>query len=193
LQLNAATQALTLSTTNVAFGNVTENATATQPVILTSSGTAPLTINGGSVSGTVFGMSGVTFPVTLNPSQTATLNLQFTPTTLSSTTGTVTLSSNASSGGTASISLSGTGIAQSYQVDLSWNAPSGSTDPVAGYNVYRATGSGGFAVMNPSPISQPAWTDTTVQNGAAYSYQITSVDASGVESTPSSPSSVSVP
>ena len=193
LQLNAATAALGVSSSNVAFGNVTENTMATQPVILTASGTAPLTVSAGSVSGMGFSVSGITFPITLNPSQTATLNLLFTPTTLSSATGTVTLTSNATSGGTTSISLSGTGIAQAYQVDLSWNAPTASTDPVAGYNVYRATGNGTFAVMNSSPISQPSWTDTTVQNGAAYSYQITSVDASGIESTPSSPSSVSIP
>jgi fibronectin type 3 domain-containing protein len=97
------------------------------------------------------------------------------------------------SGGTTSISLSGTGIAQAYQVELAWNAPTASTDPVAGYNVYRTTGNGTFAVMNSSPISQPSWTDTTVQNGASYSYQITSVDPSGIESTPSTPSAVSIP
>jgi len=193
LQLNAATVALNASTTSVAFGNVIENTTATQPVTLSASGTVALILSSVSVSGTGFGISGITFPLTLNPSQTTTLNLSFTPTTLSSSTGTLTLSSNALSGGTTSISLSGTGIAQAYQVELAWNAPTASTDPVAGYNVYRTTGNGTFAVMNSSPISQPSWTDTTVQNGASYSYQITSVDPSGIESTPSTPSAVSIP
>jgi fibronectin type 3 domain-containing protein len=138
-------------------------------------------------------MSGVNFPVTLNPNQTASLNLQFDPPSTGSMTGTVTLSSNASNGGTSSISLSGTGTASSYQVDLAWYAPTGSSDPVAGYNVYRATGSGSYARLNSSPSTSASWTDTTVQNGQTYNYEITSVDASGVESVPSSSSSVSIP
>jgi hypothetical protein len=193
LQLNAWIPGLTLGASNVAFGSVIENTTAAQTVTLTSSGTAPLTISAGSVNGTAFSMSGITFPLTLNPAQTATLNLQFAPTTTGSMTGTVTITSNAASGGTASILLSGTGAAPSYQVDLSWYAPTSSTDPVVSYNVYRATGSGTFALLNTLPILLPSWTDASVQAGLTYSYEVTSVDAFGIESVPSTSTVVAIP
>ena len=67
LTLNAATAALTFSSSNVTFGDVNLNSPATQTVTLTSSGTAELTISAGSVTGTGFSMSGVSFPLTLNP------------------------------------------------------------------------------------------------------------------------------
>jgi hypothetical protein len=193
LQLNAAIPALTLSTSNVAFGNVDENTTATQQVTLTSSGTVPLIVSAGSVSGTGFSMSGLSFPFTLNPNQGATLSLQFTPTTAGAMAGTVTLTSNASTGATSLIALSGTGEAQNYQVELTWNPITNSTDPVAGYNVYRSTSGGTYVRVNSSVDTQASWSDTTVQAGMTYSYEITSVDTSGMESVPSSPISVGIP
>ena len=177
----------------MAFGNVLINTTAMEPVTLTSSGATPLIISSGSLSGAGFSMSGITFPLTLNPSQTATLNVQFAPTTAGSATGTVTLTSNAGSGGTASILLSGTGAAAAYQVDLSWNPPTGSSDPAVAYNVYRVSSGGVFALLNSSPILLPSWTDTTAQAGLTYDYQVTSVDALGVESEPSGMIVVSIP
>src|SRR6202034_2006031 len=109
---------------------------ATQTVTLTSSGGAPVTINSASVSGTGYTVSGLTLPVTLNAGTTATLHVQFAATTAGVASGQVTISSNSSVNGTIAISLSGTGF--SYSVALSWQAPTGSSDPVAGYNVYRA-------------------------------------------------------
>ncbi len=55
------------------------NSTATLPLTLTSSGTAPLTINAATLSGTGFTDSGATFPVTLNPNQSVTLQVKFNP------------------------------------------------------------------------------------------------------------------
>jgi hypothetical protein len=109
LTLNAATSALSLSSTSVAFGTDALNTAITKTVTLTSSGTVALTINGATVSGTGFGDSGISFPVTLNPGQTATLTISFDPATAGAFTGSVAVSSNAT--GTATISLSGTGQA----------------------------------------------------------------------------------
>jgi fibronectin type 3 domain-containing protein len=65
---------------------------------------------------------------------------------------------------------------------------------VAGYNVYRSTdGGASFTKLNTSPDSQADYSDATVQSGASYVYQVTSVDASGVESAPSNQFSLSVP
>jgi hypothetical protein len=69
VQLNAATPTLGLSTTSISYGNVTVGQTVSQPVVLTSTGTAPLTISSISVAGSLFTASGLTAPVTINPGQ----------------------------------------------------------------------------------------------------------------------------
>jgi hypothetical protein len=63
------TPQLKVSATTLAFGNVTVNSPATLPVILTSTGTAPVTVSAPTLSGAGFSVSGATFPVTLNPNQ----------------------------------------------------------------------------------------------------------------------------
>ncbi len=194
LTLNAATAALTLGSSNVAFGDVNLNSPATQTVTLTSSGTANLTISAGSVTGTDFSMSGVSFPVTLDPGQTATLTVQFDPTAAGAASGAMTLTSNAPGGGTATISLSGTGQAAQYQVNLTWDAPTGSSDPVAGYNVYRAvSGSSTYKLLNSSPEGSTAYSDTGVLSSTSYIYFVESVDAEGNASVPSKTFTVSIP
>ena len=102
------------------------------------------------------------------------------------------LTSNASGSGTATISLSGTG--ETFEVQLTWNGPSGSTDPVVGYNIYRATGSNSsYRLMNPSVNATRTYTDTSVQDGTSYSYYIETGDSSGNQSAPSSPFTVDIP
>ena len=100
---------LTVGPASLAFGNVTVNTASTLPVTLTSTGTAPVTINSATLSGTGFTMSGATFPVTLNPTQSVTLNVQFDPATAAAATGQLTIQSNSSTNGTAVVSLTGTG------------------------------------------------------------------------------------
>ena len=185
LTLNATTPNLTLSATNVAFGNVQLDTPATQSVTMTSSGTAAVTVSAGTLSGSGFSMPGSKFPVTLNPGQTQTLEIQFDPSTADAAAGTVALSSNCSMGAMI-VTLSGTGAtATSYEVQLSWAAPASSSDPVVGYHIYRANSGGSYQLLN-SSVNQPtAYNDTTVQAGATYNYEVTSVDAAGVESAPS--------
>ncbi len=78
-------------------------------------------------------------------------------------------------------------------MDLTWSAPSGSSDPIAGYKVYRAPGgTSSFAVVD-SMDTQAAYTDSGVQGGQSYSYYVTSLDSSGVESSPSNTTTVTVP
>jgi fibronectin type 3 domain-containing protein len=106
----------------------------------------------------------------------------------------VTLVSNAASGGTATIALSGTGQATSYTVDLSWSAPSSSTDPVAGYNIYRSSNGGStYQLLNSSAQSTTTYTDSTVQAGTSYMYYVESVDAQGSASSPSNTWSATIP
>jgi hypothetical protein len=185
LTLNLTTQApgLALGSASVSFGGVVLNSPATQSVTLTSSGTAPLTISAGSVSGTGFSMSGASFPLTLNSGQTATLDLEFDPTTTGAATGSVTLTSNASSGSTATIALSGTGETADNQINLNWDPPTASTDTVVGYNIFRmAKGSTVSVPLNSSVITSTSYTDTGVLANNTYTYYVVSVDAYGNES-----------
>lgn len=192
LKLNAYVPALTLGTTSVAFGDVSENTTVTQSVQLTSSGTAPLTIHSAAVSGKEFGESGMSFPVTLKPKQSAELDVQFDPTAAGAASGSVTISSNV--GSNAVIQVRGTGQAAAYQVDLSWNAPADSSDPVAGYHVYRAvSGSNTYELLNSGVDASTDYTDAKVAEGTSYKYYVESVDAKGNASGPSNTYNVTIP
>ncbi|HEY1904141.1 MAG TPA: choice-of-anchor D domain-containing protein [Terracidiphilus sp.] len=193
VQLNAAVPTLSMNANSVAFGNVTVNVPATQSITLTSTGGAPVTVNSAAITGTGFSMSGATFPMTLNSNQSATLNVQFDPTVTGSATGQLTISSNSSVNPAAVIGLSGTGQAAAYVVSVTWQAPTSSTDPVAGYNIYRSlSGSATYQLLSSVAETQLAYTDNNVQNGQTYDYIVESVDESGNESVPSNMASVSI-
>jgi hypothetical protein len=192
LQLNAAVPTLSVSATNVGFGNVEVDTGATQSVVLTSTGTAPVTISAAATTGAGFTLAAVTFPLTLTSGETATLEVSFDPKFAGSANGQVTITNNSSTGNTAVILMSGTGTPP--LVELSWNAPSDSTDPVAGYNVYRApTGTSGFQMLNSSAVPETTYTDNTVRSGQTYDYIVESVDQDGVESIPSNLISLTIP
>jgi hypothetical protein len=194
ISLGAAVPTLVLQSTSVAFGDVTEGSPAYQTVTLTSSGTGPLTISAVTLTGSGYTMSGMAFPITLQPAATAGLEIEFNPTTTGDAGGTITLSSNSSAGATTTINLSGTGIAASYEVSLAWDEPTDSDDPVAGYNIYRAvSGSNSYQLINASIDSTTAYVDAAVDCGTSYTYYVESVDSEGNQSAPSGAFNVSVP
>jgi hypothetical protein len=194
LQLGAGVPTLSVNAATIAFGNVNLNSPATQSLILTSTGTAAVTVSAVTVSGTGFTISGGPFPITLNPNQTATISVQFDPATAVAFTGQVTITSNSSTGSSTVIGLTGTGVAVLYQVNLTWDAPTSSTDPVAGYNVYRApSGSTNYQQLNSAAVTQTTYVDTTVLNSQTYDYIVESIDASGVTSSPSNMAAVPIP
>jgi Abnormal spindle-like microcephaly-assoc'd, ASPM-SPD-2-Hydin len=185
---------LTVNSTTIAFGDVSLDSQATQSITLTSTGSGSLSITAASVLGAGFNVSGASFPLTLNPGQTATLNVEFDPTVSGAATGTLTIASNAVSNPTDTISLSGTGDSTSYEINLTWNPPTTSTDPVAGYNVYRSpSGGSSYQQINASVLTLTAFVDTTVEAGQTYDYIVESVDASGDSSGPSNMASVTTP
>jgi hypothetical protein len=180
---------MSINATSIGFGSVALNSPQEQSLRISSTGTAALTVNSAAVSGTGFSISGATFPATVNPGQSIALQVQFDPTKAGTFTGQLSIASNASS---ASIPLSGTGA--SHQVELNWNPPAATADPVVAYNVYRApSGNSSFARVNSSPDSSPTYTDGTVQSGTAYDYKVTSLDSAGRESSPSNKISIAVP
>jgi hypothetical protein len=103
---------------------------------------------------------------------------------------TVTATSVADSTKSASASVS----LSPHKVDLSWNAPSSSADPVAGYNVYRSSDDGStYQLLNSSVDTATTYADATVLAGQTYDYIVESVDASGFTSVPSNTISVTIP
>jgi hypothetical protein len=192
LQLNVGTGGLNINATNVAFGSVPVNTTATQSVALTASGALPITVTAATVVGDGFSISGATFPLVLTDQQAATLEIAFDPTTAGATTGQLIILSTSLANGATVINLSGTGVP--LQVSLSWEAPSSSPDPVAGYHIYRSPDGGtSYQLLNLSVVTDTAFLDTTVENGQTYDYIVESVDVSGIESPPSNTASITIP
>ena len=84
-------------------------------------------------------------------------------------------------------------VSTPHAVQLTWDVPSSTSDPIAGYHVYRSTGSSSSYSMLSSLETQTIYTDSTVQSGSTYQYIVKSVDTQGVESVPSNPASVTIP
>jgi hypothetical protein len=179
----AAARILAANPTSLSFGSLSLNASSSLSSTLTNTGNSNVTISGLTTSGAGFSASGVSSGTILTPGQTATLTVTFNPTTAGAVTGaSVSVASNALNSPT-TVALSGTGQAAATQhsVLLSWNA-SLSTG-VSGYNVYRATTSGGYSTtpINPSPVTALTFTDSTV-TGGQYFYVVTAVDGSEASS-----------
>ena len=184
---------LTVNSATLGFGNVSVNTSAQKTLSLTSTGTSPVTVNAATVSGTGFTLVGGSFPVTLTPSQTLTLQIQFLPAANGTQTGQVRVLSDSTAGDLV-VALSGTGMGAAPEVDLSWDAPTNSPIVVAAYNLYRSTGSSGsFSLLTSTPAGTVIYIDRTVTSGNSYSYIVKSIDAAGIESTPSNQINVSVP
>jgi fibronectin type 3 domain-containing protein len=64
---------------------------------------------------------------------------------------------------------------------------------VASYNVYRSADGASYQKLNTAVNAPTTYTDTTVQDAVTYNYEVTSVDASGVESTPSNVYTAAIP
>ena len=80
------------------------------------------------------------------------------------------------------------------EVTLTWDAPTDSSDPVAGYNIYREVGGSSFyQLLNSSLNATTTYTYATVQNGTAYVYYVESVDTQDNQSVPSNTFTISIP
>lgn len=187
----APTLTLNASPSSLDFGSVNVSSNNVLGVTLTNAGNANVTISGVSVTGAGFSASGVSSGLTLAPSQTAILNVMFAPSAAGSASGNVTVTSNATNS-PASVTLSGTGVQTvSHSVSLSWTA---STSSVSGYNVYRASVSGGpYVKINSTLVNATLFTDSSVVAGQLYFYVVTAVDSSNLESAYSSEASAAVP
>jgi len=191
LQLAAASKLLSISATTVSFGGVVLDSTSTQTITLKSTGTSAVTINAPTLTGTGYTLAAGTYPLTLNPGQTATLNVQFQPEVTGAAAGKLTITSTSSSGATAVVSLSGTG--NPHQVQLTWSAPT-SSDSIAGYNIYRTLSGGStYQLLNTTVDAQTTYMDSIAVSSVTYNYVVKSVDASGNLSAASNVIAVAIP
>ncbi len=191
---STANPVLTLSTSSLNFGSVSLGTPITQTVTLTSTGGSAVTVSAATLSGAGFTVSGATFPVTLNPTVAIKVMVQFDPAVAGTASGTLTFTSNSSTGSTSVVQLSGTGTTVQHQVSLTWAAPASSPVAVTGYNVYRAAaGSTAYQRVNASADTQTSYVDQNVTAGSSYNYYVKSLDSAGVESTASNSVSVTIP
>jgi Abnormal spindle-like microcephaly-assoc'd, ASPM-SPD-2-Hydin len=100
---------------SVSFGTVTVGQTSSQTVTLTNVGGANLNITQLAGPGTGFSLSGLALPLTLAPGKSTAFTASFTPTSGTSSSGSLMLVSNAPNSPT-TIPLSGTGSAQVLQL-----------------------------------------------------------------------------
>jgi hypothetical protein len=100
---------LSANPTSLSFGSVATGSSQTLSETLTNSGGSALTISQITTSGTGFSFSGVNPPITLNPGQNLTFSATFTPTTVGSITGALSVTSTASNP-SLSLALSGSGV-----------------------------------------------------------------------------------
>jgi Abnormal spindle-like microcephaly-assoc'd, ASPM-SPD-2-Hydin len=179
------------SATKVEFGNVAVGGSTSQLVTLTNMGKVNVSIAKVSASGKGFSVSGGS-NVVLAPSQAVTVSVGFNPSAAGKATGTLSVTSDALSGRSVRIALSGSGDATSgkHSVALSWQASS----QAIGYFVYRSsTGSGALSKLNATLNESTSFTDSTVASGETYQYVVTSVNSSNVESAASNGITVTIP
>lgn len=180
------------SATKVEFGNVAVGGSTSQLVTLTNMAKVNVSIIKVSASGKGFSVSGGSNMV-LAPSQAVTVSVGFNPAAKGKATGTLSVTSDALSGSTVRIALSGSGDAGSgkHSVALNWQA---SSSPTMGYFVYRsAKGNGTLSKLNATLIDSTSFTDSTVVSGETYEYVVTSVNSSNVESAASNQITVTIP
>jgi hypothetical protein len=197
-EVSKANLGLTVGPTSVNFGTVSGSKVAIESVVLKNTGNAEVTVSGISVRGAGFSVKGAGVPVKLGSSQSATFDVEFTPTAVGSYNGTLVVASNATDAAL-SVPLSGKDVSSSaaapgdgaHWVGLIWSA---STSPVSGYNIYRgATHKGPFTRLNGSLVTELTYADSAVTAGDTYFYVTTAVSDSGEESAYSNSAEAVVP
>lgn len=182
---------LTVDPSSIAFGGVSLGLHSTRTVTLTNTGVLGLTIPPNILTSTAFSVSGLSLPLSLAPGQSASFAVQFAPNGAGMASDILSLASDAANSPT-SIVLGGNGLAPPpHSVTLSWD---GSSQAISGYLVYRANVPGGpYTPLTTAPVAAPSFTDSTAAGGQTYSYVVTAITDSRIESLFSNKISVTVP
>ena len=196
--VSAAAPVISMSPASLAFASTNVGVTSSvQYVTISNTGSANLVFStivfsSGSFAPAGLGTCGVSNPVT--PGGSCTISVVFTPTSIGTNTGSITMTDNAV-GSPHVINLSGTGanpaditspstpanlsttVTSSSQINLTWTA---STDNVGvtGYKIFRD----GTQVGTSATAS---YSDTGLTAATAYTYTVSAYDAAGNDSTAS--------
>jgi hypothetical protein len=109
--------AISVSPASISFGSLIAGQSKSQSVTITNTGTADLKISQMTATGTGMTVSGITTPLTIPASQSSTFNVKFAPQTAGASSGSISLTSNASSSAMV-IGMSGTGLAATSTLSL---------------------------------------------------------------------------
>jgi Abnormal spindle-like microcephaly-assoc'd, ASPM-SPD-2-Hydin len=138
----ASAHALTASPATVNFGNQTVNSTAGESVAITNSGKAAVVVQNVSLSGSAaFQVLGFTGAITLSPSETFTLNINFTPAASAAYAGMLEVSVGGGAGIAIALSGAGTGAAAPTPVTVTIS-PASAWLPASGTQQFTATVTG---------------------------------------------------
>jgi Abnormal spindle-like microcephaly-assoc'd, ASPM-SPD-2-Hydin/HYDIN/CFA65/VesB-like, Ig-like domain len=110
--------AISLSPASISFGSLVNGQSKSQPVTILNTGTANLTITQLASTAAGVTVSGITTPLTIAAGQSNTFNVQYAPQTTGSTTGSISVASNAPNS-PASVSVTGTGVAATTTLTVS--------------------------------------------------------------------------
>lgn len=180
---------ISVSSAGLNFGNIPVGTTSTLQVTFANTGSSDVQLSQQTVNGAVFSSAGIGSNVILAANQSTTLDVTFNPNSAGNTTGSVVLSSDASSQPIV-IALAGAGIQPAHSVTLNWDA---STSDVVGYNVYRGASSDGPWTDLASAGAGLSYTDSSVQAGQLYFYAVTAVGSDYIESVLSNTVSAMIP
>jgi predicted phage tail protein len=182
---------ISVSSTALSFNGSTGNASS-QPLTITAAGRTSVTVQKLSFSNASFSGSSSSLPITLSPGQTFTVTVHAQPASTAQQ-GTLTITSTAND---PAVSLTETATVKpptSHSVSLTWKAPAG-TDAVDSYQVERAAaGSSQYSVVGTTAAASTTYSDTSVQSGKSYLYEVRAVDDRGVSSAPSNSITLTIP
>ena len=173
------------------FGTVLVGSLVTRAGQLIASG-EPVTIYSADFSSSEFTLSGLLFPLTIQPGQSQGYTVTFAPQASGAVSATLSFMSDGQSAITVQNLIGTAVISDDHSVDLSWNAST--SQDVIGYNVYRGDTSGGpYQKINSKLDASTAYTDGSVSNGNTYYYVTTAVDSSNQESVYSNEAQARIP
>ena len=110
--------AIQVSPSPINFGSDVVGSNSTQLLIIKNTGTATLTITQLNETGSAFSVSGYSLPLNVNAGAQTTISVTFVPSSVGSTSGSLSIVSNAPTSPT-SVSLTGTGIAATLTLSVS--------------------------------------------------------------------------
>ena len=157
--IQAAAVGYLTSPSGLNLGSVTVGSSQTQALTVSNTGGSSLTISGVAVSGTVFSVSGLTFPYTLPAGGNANLSVKFAPTVAGTDSATLTINSNASDPLVA-VSLTGTASTSTSTLGVTPGSMSFGTLTVGSSQSQegRVTANGGSVTLSAATSSNSEFT-----------------------------------